>query len=533
MTEPTKPDQATIDALATRLVQLAASPDEAAARAELAGLTGQIPALKDLQIAAFTVPAIVAYILMLIEKLEHALPLALADARAHGPNQLTGYVINQARLVFLRSAFVAVHAKRPDIVRAELTPAMAGLQGTVDLDVERGTLDLLSHVDTINVTRAGLRPLAGRPTLVKIGVWGPRFIESAGRTVFSSLLASGNAPALKEFGPAILHIHTRRRDVEQLRALDSLRALEEHLQIEIEILPEELFFRIPEELLPVPGSMNAIWNRRLLALVEYDSLMYARQIGADMVCLGADIILSEGLLKSAKDRLAAGHEIVFLSPPRVADQPISAALASYRHGAALNVPADVLYRLSLEHLHPSAYQQFMCRTPRRMPADPHQFFFVRPGGGFAAHAIQWYPLAFSARSVAEDIGFDAHTIDCRFAADLTRGKDRSAVCWLQRNPPEGGYLVSLDRTEGIADFGSREVSPQGVAGSLSGWISTEDDFEFFKWVVQHAAVFDLPPGVNLELPQDCLHEDQAITDLIAAIEPHRAAIMGRVRRYAR
>jgi hypothetical protein len=220
-----------------------------------------------------------------------------------------------------------------------------------------------------------------------------------------------------------------------------------------------------------------------------------------------------------------------MSPLRATAETIAPALQPYRQGAAINVPPEALYRLSLEHLHSSARLQFMRQVPQKMPADPHQVFFTAPGG-FAAHAIQWHPFAFSARAVPEDIGFDCHTIDCRFAADLTRSKDRASVCYVQGQPPQDGYIVGLDSAQGLAEFGSFEVSPAGMARSLAHWISTEDDFDYFTWVLRQRALYTVPPKVNVDLPADCVGEEEAIADTIAAIERLRPEIMDRIRRYA-
>src|SRR5258708_16695918 len=256
-------NQATIDALAARLVELANSPDEAAARAELSALTRQIDALKDLQVGQFSVRAVAAYILALLDKLNDAFPLALADARSGGPNQLTAFVINRARAIFLQSAYTAVHAKRPDMARAEIARITAALQGTVDMDAERALLNLLSHIETINVTRSGPQPREGRPTLLKLAIWGDRFIDSAGHNVLSSLLAPGNAAALKDLGPVILHVHTRRGDAPRLRALDATKELQRQVETEFHVIPEEVF---P----PHPILGGAALRCNLLAMAQFD-----------------------------------------------------------------------------------------------------------------------------------------------------------------------------------------------------------------------------------------------------------------------
>jgi hypothetical protein len=165
-----------------------------------------------------------------------------------------------------------------------------------------------------------------------------------------------------------------------------------------------------------------------------------------------------------------------------------------------------------------------------MPADPHQFFFTA-ADGFAAHAFQWHPLAFSARSVPENIGFDGQTIDCRFPSDLLAGKDRETTCYIDREPPGNGYMVGLDSAHGIAAFGNFEVSPAGVVRSLDKWINRAEDFDYFEWMVRQRAHYRVPPDVTLALPTDCRDEDGVIEEIIQGVEGQRAHIMQRIARY--
>jgi hypothetical protein len=232
-----------------------------------------------------------------------------------------------------------------------------------------------------------------------------------------------------------------------------------------------------------------------------------------------------------KGKLAAGCEAYLMSSLRAADEIISPMLDRYRDGSSLSVSADTLYRLSLDAFHPVLFQQFMRRKPQKMPADPHQFFFTC-AGGFAAHAFQWHPLAFSARSVPENIGFDGQTIDCRFLSDLLIGKDRAAACYLEREPPGAGYMVGLDSARGIATFGSFEVSPAGVVHSLDKWINRTEDFDHFEWMVRQRAHYRIRPDVWLELPGDCSDESGAIDEIIRGIERMRPGISERIARYA-
>jgi hypothetical protein len=517
---------AAIDSLSARLIELANMPGETVEKTGVrAWAQKNVPGLAGRDIASLPFTSVAAHMLASFGKVNEAFVLSVASVRRGSLDDLSAAVIGRVREAVLRGAFDAVFAKRPDLARAQLSFMVQHLGDAAALIEEHAALHLLSELEAIAARRAGQQPLDGRPTLVKLGVWGGQFIDSAERNVLASCLAAGNVPALAEFGPVIVHVHTSGRDAERLRSLAAIRELARHAEIKIDIIPEKFF-------IPSHKWGLGFWNRTILAMVEYDSLMYARQIGADMVCLGADMVLSDGYLKAIKDKLAAGYELFLMSALRVTDEKISPLLAAYRQGSRLVIPADMLYRLSLEALHPAMHQQFMRRAPQRVGADPHQFFFTR-ADGFSAHAFQWHPLAFSARTVAEDVGFDGQTIDARFPSDLLVGKDRARACYLDVDPPANGYMVGLDSAAGIARFGNFEVSPVGIVRSLEKWINRVEDFDHFEWMLRQRAVYRVPPDVRVELPNDCPDEDSTVEKIVAGIEAVRPEILRRIGRYAR
>jgi hypothetical protein len=516
--------QAPIDELAVRLIELAAASGDSPEKAEIRAWGQQnVPGLAHLSLAELPFSSVAAHILASLGKINEAFVLASASIRERSFDELCVAVIHRVREAMLRGAFDALFAKRSDMAKAQLSFMVEKLGDVVNLIDEQAALRLLAEIEAINRRRAGQRPLPARPTLIKFGVWGDAYVKSAERNVLASCLADGNIPSLKQFGAVILHIHGRHRDLEQLRSLPVINELKRHAEIEFEVIPEAFF---------IASHMWGLgfWNRNILAMVEYDSLMYARHLGADMICVSADMVISDGYLRVAKEKLASGYDLFTLSPPRVTDETISPALVRYRRGAALAVPAGDLYDLSLQTLHPSVASQFVRRTPQRLPADPHQFFFTCPDG-FSAHSFQWHPLAFSTRSVPETVGFDGQTIDCRFPSDLLVGKDRARACYLDRNPPQDGYLVSLDGARGIAEFGKYEVSPQGIAQSLEKWINRFEDFEHFEWMLRERALYRVPPELRTGLPDDCWDETQAIEEMIRAIEAMRPMILARIERY--
>ena len=136
-------------------------------------------------------------------------------------------------------------------------------------------------------------------------------------------------------------------------------------------------------------------------------------------------------------------------------------------------------------------------------------------------------------AVAEDIGFDGQTIDCRFPSDLLAGKDLTRTCYLQHHPPQDGYMVGLDSARGIAQFGDFEVSPAGVAESAAKWISREEDFGYFAWLLRQRALYRVPPGLPLNVPGVCRDEHEAVDEIVKEIEARRPEVVRRISRYAR
>jgi len=526
MTSPSPPPdpQQAVDALAARLLALAALADEASARTELALWSQRVGAFSSLGDRTAPIASIVASMLWTLGKRRDAFLLAAKSVRSHGADDLNAVILDDGHSWVLRSVHDAIEMKRPDIARAELAPIVASLGGALDTIEGRAALELLSCVERIDPGSRGIT-VEGSPTLLDLGIWGDRFIEAAARTVLSCCLAPGNVPALARLGTVILHIHTRSRDVERIRSLPIIAELSRYARIEIAAIPESLFIESH-----VWGL--GFWQRNILSFIEYDSLTFARSLGADMICLVADLLLSDGCLSAAKEKLAAGHEIVLTSALRADAGAMRSLTERYRKGLSLDVPRDTLYRLSLETMHPALRRQFMRPVPQSTVSDPYQVFFTVPGG-FAAHAFHWHPVAFSTRSVPADIGFDSHTIDGRFASDLLAGKDRDAACYLQRSPPDDFYLVSLDASGGVEAFGAFEVSPAAIVQSLSKWVDRPEDIAHFAWLLRQRAVYRVPPDLALDLPADCLDEESAIAatvDLLAAAQPQ---LLARIARFAR
>jgi len=517
--------QQAVDAMSARLIALADLENEDAARAELDVWSGRVGAFAAFRGRPEPVRSLVASMLWLVGKQRDAVGLAVDSIRLGSRDNLSDQIIRDARDRSLRTAYDAIEAKRPDLARVELQHMIGLVGGILDPIEERAALDLLDRIDGIAARRGSEIPVEGRPTLIKLGMWGDRFIDGAASSVLACCLAPGNVPALSDSGTVVLHLHTRARDVERVRALDVVRELTRHARIEIAALPEALF-------LDAHFWGQGFWSRNILAMAEFDSLMLARDLGADMICLSGDMLLADGCLEAAKARLAAGYEIVLASALRARTEPALAAAAVHRIGRALAIPPDTLYRLSLETMHPALRRQFMRPVPQSTVSDPYQVFFTVPGG-FAAHAFHWHPVAFSTRSVPADIGFDSHTIDGRFASDLLAGKDRDAACYLQRSPPDDFYLVSLDASGGVEAFGAFEVSPTAIVQSLAKWVDRAEDIDHFAWLLRQRAFYRVPPDLALDLPAECLDEESAIAVTVDLLEAARPQLLARIDRFVR
>jgi hypothetical protein len=493
--------------------------DDAEVRRQLAqGLGDQRP-LGGRHWSEFSTGGLVAFLLLSLEAVADAGRLA-ARSLKKGPDELGAAVAENVRAHYYRAAVKAIYRKRPDMTRAILAELWQILGGAIDLAAEAGMLAMIDFAASIPEARdTPIADVQGRPTVIHFCAWGERFIGLAGRTVLPTLLASGNVPGLRASGTPIVLIHSRDEDIPGFRRLPVVQALEREGRV--------VFSPIPGHLMASPTErLVSSWGRMLIAVLQYDALMAARRLGADFVPLGADMLVSGACLSAAKVHLLGGKEAVVTVPLRSVAGPLLERLEAggFHRGAALDVPADRLYRASLETLHPFIRDSFMRREPTRIPVDPVQFFFP-VAGGFVGRCFHLLPLMVSTARLPRDIGCDFWTLDARLLSDVLAGLDRSSACHVH-TPVSGGDMncLSLDEEAGVAAFGSEELSPVGAAQAVHACINRYEDLEHFIWAGRQRFIYPLPPDLDLAVPQDCRDEMEVEGEIVRWLQEHRRAL---------
>lgn len=492
------------------------------AREELAGYLSGLKPLLGRPWTAFPERSVIALLLWGAGRHAEAVDLATASLHRDGPDDAALQVVNNARDQLLNLAVEPLLVKRLDLARSRAEHAIDSFGSVSPVAEERALRDLIDYANNVARERARPTVFEGRPTVIHLAAWGQRFIDAAAHTTLPCCLAPGNVPRLAAHGTVFIHIHTRASDMEQLRSMGVVRELSQHARIELTTLPESIFV----------GSHMwglGVWSRYILGAAQYDSLMFARHMRADVMSLTSEMLLSDRCLSTAKELLMSGHVLVSVSPIRTLSEQILAHVERLhcRTGRSLVVRSDILYRLSFEALHPSVREMFIRQTPNRVVAVPHQFHFPA-ADGFGTHALQLHPLAFSTRSIAHDIGCDFHTIDTRFPSDLLHGEAR---WYVQDQPPGDMYVVGLDSEAGITSFGQFEASPQAIAKAAFYWVGQPHDIDYFIASVRRRTHYRTPVGVQLDLPSACRNEADAIAELVAGLEALRPAAAERIGRY--
>lgn len=340
-----------------------------------------------------------------------------------------------------------------------------------------------------------------RPTVIKIAVWGKKFVQAAADTVFACLLAPGQLddPALRAAGDVIVHVTVPPEDRALLEASGVLGRLREVAKVELAWSPEALSART---------KADNLTQRRRLALAEYNSLLYAQRLGADWIPLNADTLISNRFVATVKRRLLEGRRAVAGSPFRTEREGFEAEA-----GARRDFSATELYQISLRHMHKVTLGYFLRKTPSVIPAAPHQVLFTTPEG-FAAHSVQLCPYGIDTRSLPESYPFDGLTLDCRMLSDVLAGHNYDATCWIDREAPGDAYLTALDDAAGIASFGRIDVTVAQVARSARHFMRYPHDLDYFRWSARQRVLFPIPDALRAQLPTDCVDEATAIALIV-------------------
>lgn len=509
-----------------QLMALAEAP-EPEARKILAPMLNDLTPLPQQHWTKFPVRSVVALILLRAGHHNEAVLFAAQSLEANHAEMLAQAVMGECRTMHYNTAIHALHHRRPDLGRSRLNAIIAVLGRYMDVFPERSFVSLLDFVDDVTTPRPpSVRP-EGRPSVLSLGVWGEQYIADAERLFLPCCLATGNIPELSKAGTVYFRIHTAEADVDRVRALPVIKELASYAVIDVCAFPKD-----------VMGGTSlfgkSVWSRMIQAAHLYADLMFGRSLGADILYGGSDWLVANKCYSTAKRLLQSGYEAVVVQPIRSLADKIEGTIeaAGCRTDMTVDIPSDLLYRASLDALHPSIFQSFMKQTPTHVSTDPIQFCFPA-AGGFSLRSLQLSILAAATGRVPADLGCDFHTSDTRLLSDLLVGLDRSKACFINHHMPGELNYTAVDDLGSLASFGNFELSPAGAVRSISKWMVRDEDVDHFIWAAQQKFDYPFPPGLTVELPEGCRREDEAIAEITALLEADRPALLASLDLYRR
>lgn len=286
-----------------------------------------------------------------------------------------------------------------------------------------------------------------------LAVWGHAYIATFLRFCVPTLLAEGNAPALRKDLPHRLRIFTPPDDAASMRREPALQALEQHVAIEF----------VP---IAVPGEAENKYH--VITRTHLQALTEARKVGAAVVFLSPDFMLSDGTLRALTVRPYAA---VVMVSPRVRLEGMSEALAPLRTSdpaCPIRLAPRALMTMALQNLHAVTLSQFW--DAPGFSRWPSILYWRADDATLIAHCIHPHPILI-----------DPARLDARFASDMNStidgdllgslrapAEDRHVVCEsdefliLELSGPQ--MRAGLDGAttpaspEAVADFGRRHAN---------------------------------------------------------------------------
>lgn len=353
---------------------------------------------------------------------------------------------------------------------------------------------LLAHAESVG--RTALRVAGAKPVVIKIGAWGRPYVEAMLENGLACIEANDMTGLT-----VIVDIHVPEASMSRVRTSSVYAELKKKALIWLKEIPPDVF----------AADAKPHEHREVQALIEYQSLMAARAIGAHWMPMQGDTLISNRYIKSVASLLEQGWRAVAGAPLRMEKETFCTAHPGLRDVSAVN-----LYRASLHFLHRVTADYFLTEPSREIPADPHQVFFTTPTG-MSVCSPQLFPFGINTKFIPEDHPFDMMTADCRLLSDVMIGADFDRDLYVKRNlAADDFYFTSLDTLDGITSFGKFPVTVDGVVAMAKKFGHKPHDREYFSWAARQRIVYGKPAW---SLPDNCVDEllaVRAISDGIMA-----------------
>jgi hypothetical protein len=238
------------------------------------------------------------------------------------------------------------------------------------------------------------QPILDRPFYFIVVVWGERFCDYLLEYCIPSLLAPGNAPALRTATPSKFLIATQPHDWERMRKTAIFKKMEQYLS--------PVYFEIP----PCPPNLSGCEHmgvgHKLCCELAFREKAYA-------IVLTPDAMLSDGTVAHLQSLASSGAELVLAAALRFGEEPflgklrnIGAIPAESRRqsGKSLAIDARTMVAAALDGGFHSETMSYEFDAPYFFAQLPSAVWWRVPGeDGIILHSLSWAPLLFDYNSV--------------------------------------------------------------------------------------------------------------------------------------
>lgn len=252
--------------------------------------------------------------------------------------------------------------------------------------------------------------------MIGMTIWGRRYIDFFCNFHLASLLADGNLPALARRGKVIVSIVTDTEGqtlIEGTPILPQLRMLADIRFSITSLVPR----RDTEE------TARTFYRR--YGLLEHLHVEFARRIGAHLMMMPVDTVISRLGLSVLAEAIAEGADCVTASCIEADRDSAMAELAPLRADGRIAIAAAHLTSIAVRHK-TAYFKSLIVAAGNRLNAHPREFFWRVPGG-YVCHALFVHPVMLSARALARDFHPNHENVDWALLPRLLTRESRITI----------------------------------------------------------------------------------------------------------
>lgn len=252
--------------------------------------------------------------------------------------------------------------------------------------------------------------------VVGMTIWGPRYIDFFCHFHLASLLAPGNLPALARRGKVVVSIATDAEGRQMIESSAIYRQLEAIADIHFSLIGS-----VPRR--DSPEASRTFYMR--YGLLDHLHIYFARSLGAHLMLMPVDTVISRHGLTALADAIADGAECATASCIEADRASAVAELAPLRQDDRIAIDPVPLTAIAVRHK-TAYFKSLIVAEGNRLNAYPREFFWRVPGG-YVCHAIFMHPVMLSARVMSRDFHPNHENVDWALLPRILARDDRIKV----------------------------------------------------------------------------------------------------------